>query len=98
MSFLAEFLGEIEDDMEEDEIVQHTRAYILQLIRGVLFSDKSQNRVHLMFLPLLEDLQLERPYSWGLTVLSWLYRQLCRATDKDAHEISGALLLVQVWA
>lgn len=51
-----------------------------------------------MFSPLLEDLEPEQPYNWGSAVLAWLYRQLCRATNKDVNEISGALLLVQLCA
>ena len=31
----------------------YARAFILQLIGGFLFADKSNNKVHLMFLPLV---------------------------------------------
>lgn len=85
-----------EEDMYDDVIIKHARAYILQFMGGIMFQNKANNRVHLMFLPLLADLQPERACSWGLTVLAHMYRQLCRATDKDLQEISGALLLLQL--
>ncbi|KAL0003622.1 hypothetical protein SO802_011183 [Lithocarpus litseifolius] len=34
----------------------------------------------------------------GSAALAWLYRQLCSASKKDAMQIGGALLLVQLWA
>ena len=51
-----------------------------------------------MFLPMLEDFDTARRYSWGSAVLAWLYRELCRATDSDSCDIAGALILVQLWA
>nr|XP_023900921.1 serine/threonine-protein phosphatase 7 long form homolog [Quercus suber] len=47
---------------------------------------------------MLTDLCNPRQYSWGSACLAWLYRELCRATDSDASQIGGALLLVQYWA
>ncbi|KAI4384300.1 hypothetical protein MLD38_002473 [Melastoma candidum] len=76
----------------------HTRAYILQLIGSMIFPDKSDNLVHLMWLPLLEDFELCGSYSWGSACLAWLYRQLCRAADKKASQIAGCLVLLQTWA
>ncbi|KAL6342251.1 hypothetical protein AAG906_006874 [Vitis piasezkii] len=65
-------------DLDEESIQRYTRAYILQLIGGFLFSGKSSDKVHLMFLPLLEDFE----------VVAWLYR-LCRASHIDTHDISA---------
>uniref|UniRef100_A0A2N9IHE9 Aminotransferase-like plant mobile domain-containing protein n=1 Tax=Fagus sylvatica TaxID=28930 RepID=A0A2N9IHE9_FAGSY len=62
------------------------------------FADKSGEKVHLMFLPMLEDFDAAGWYSWGSAVLAWLYRELCRATDPDSCDIAGALILVQLWA
>ena len=36
--------------------------------------DKSNNMIHLMFLPLLEDFGVIDTYSWGSVCLAWLYR------------------------
>jgi hypothetical protein len=51
-----------------------------------------------MFLPMLEDFDAAKRYSWGSAVLTWLYRELCKATDPDSCDIAGALILVQLWA
>ncbi|XP_075654982.1 serine/threonine-protein phosphatase 7 long form homolog [Castanea sativa] len=60
--------------------------------------DKSGDRVHLMFLEFLRNLHDPPKYSWGSGCLAWLYRELCRASDKEASQIGGALQLVQYWA
>ncbi|KAK5818810.1 hypothetical protein PVK06_023756 [Gossypium arboreum] len=56
------------------------------------------NRVHLMYLPLLADLQNVRLYNWGSVVLAMLYRELCQTTKSDAIDIGGCLVLLQSWA
>ncbi|KAL0008654.1 hypothetical protein SO802_010156 [Lithocarpus litseifolius] len=85
-------------DATEIQIHQYARCYILALIGDKLFMDKSGDRVHLMFLEFLRDLCRPRQYSWGSGCLAWLYRELCRASQKDASQIGGALQLVQYWA
>jgi hypothetical protein len=50
-----------------------------------------------MFLPFLEDFDVAGRYSWDSAALAWLYRELCRATDLDSCDITGALILVQLW-
>jgi hypothetical protein len=82
----------------EEEIQRHARAYILKLIGGLIFADKSQSHVHLMFLPLLEDFDDAGRYSWGAACLAWLYRELCRSAMRYTHDISGAVILLQLWA
>jgi hypothetical protein len=90
--------GVLPDDANEVTVQQYTRAYILELLGGSYFADKSGEKVHLMFLPMLEDFDAAGRYSWGSAVLAWLYRELCRATDPDSCDIAGALILVQLWA
>ncbi|KAK5839062.1 hypothetical protein PVK06_007820 [Gossypium arboreum] len=63
-------------------------------IGGVLMPDANNNRVHLMYFPLLADLQNVHSYSWGSAVLSMLYRELCRTTKPDVVDIGGCLLLL----
>ncbi|XP_031266373.1 serine/threonine-protein phosphatase 7 long form homolog isoform X2 [Pistacia vera] len=75
----------------------YARAYILGLL-GSLFADKSGSDVQLIFLPLLRDFKYARKFSWGSAVLAYLYRELCRASKKGASEISGPLMLLQLWA
>jgi len=51
-------------------LIRYARAYILQLMGGCLFADKSGNLVSLMFLPLLRDFQETTTYSWGAATLA----------------------------
>ncbi|XP_073107345.1 serine/threonine-protein phosphatase 7 long form homolog [Elaeis guineensis] len=51
----------------------------------------------IMFLPLLADFKAAGHYSWGSAGLAWLYRELCKASRIDAHDIAGPLILLQVW-
>ena len=99
LSALVEHLAHgIPADATDHFIASYTRSYILLLIGGFLFSDKSSSRVKLMFLPLLRDLHAAGTYSWGSAALSWLYRQMCIATKRDTKDISGPLILLQVIA
>ena len=45
------------------QLAGHCKAYILGLIGGVLMSEKSRNRVHLIYLPLLANLDQVGQYS-----------------------------------
>ncbi|KAL6316441.1 hypothetical protein AAG906_018144 [Vitis piasezkii] len=72
-------------------------ADVESLIGGFLFTDKSNNMIHLMFLPLLEDFGVIDTYSWGSVCLAWLYREMCRASRIDVHDVSGSLILLQLW-
>ncbi|XP_073107638.1 serine/threonine-protein phosphatase 7 long form homolog isoform X2 [Elaeis guineensis] len=98
MVWLEEQFNELSPDADDIVIQRYARAYILQLMGGCLFADKSNNLMHIMFLPLLEDLDSAGHYSWGSAGLAWLYRELCRASRKDTHDIAGPLILLQVWA
>lgn len=80
------------------EVQQYCRAHILNMIGTVLMPDKSNNRVHLMYLPLLRDLNRVNRYSWGSACLAHLYKELCRATKPDAKSMGGCLILLQSWA
>ncbi|KAF1864589.1 hypothetical protein Lal_00039218, partial [Lupinus albus] len=75
-----------------------TKARILYMIGGELLPDKSNNRVHLMYLPLLRDLTRVHRYSWGSACLATLYREMCRATKPNAKGMGGCLTLLQSWA
>lgn len=98
LSWLGETFEELPAGADDFTIQCHARAYMLRLIGGVIFPDKSSSRVHLMFLPLLEDFHRAGQYSWGAACLAWLYRELCRGTNPAAKEIGGPLFLVQLWA
>ena len=82
----------------EIQIHQYARCYILALLGDKLFMDKSGDRMHLMFLGFLQNLRDLPQYNWGNGCLAWLYRELCRASEKGASQIGGASTLVQYWA
>ena len=77
-------------------IDRYARAYILLLIGAYIFPDKSQNKVGLMYLQHLEDLDASGRLSWGSAALACLYREMCRATAPDAIDIGGPLVILQV--
>ncbi|RYR37734.1 hypothetical protein Ahy_A09g042612 [Arachis hypogaea] len=47
-----------------------------------------------LWIPLLEDLEMYGRLSWGSTMLAWLYRQMCRATEHGQCNLAG---WVQYW-
>ena len=66
-------------------------------IGAVLFSDKTSNRVQLLYLTLLHaPWEVISGYSWGSTALAYLYRRLCEASRKNVKEIAGPLIILQV--
>ncbi|KAH1079975.1 hypothetical protein J1N35_019736 [Gossypium stocksii] len=90
--------GQLSANATEGELMCAARAYIMHLIGGVLMPDSNNNKVHIMYLPLLADLSNARSYSWGSTVLAYLYRDLCRLTKPTAVDMGGCLTLLQSWA
>ncbi|XP_073026084.1 uncharacterized protein [Primulina eburnea] len=95
---LQERFKTLPDGASEDTVKFYARAYILQLLGGQLLSDMSNNKVKLMYLPLLRDFESAGKLSWGSAVLACLYRALCRATKPETSDICGPLVLLQIWA
>ncbi|KAK6133043.1 hypothetical protein DH2020_033198 [Rehmannia glutinosa] len=95
---LQERFKTLPDGASEDTVQFYARAYILQLLGGQLLSDMSNNKVKLMYLPLLRDLEAAGRLSWGSAVLACLYRALCRAAKPETSDICGPLVLLQIWA
>ncbi|KAI3466406.1 hypothetical protein Pfo_023069 [Paulownia fortunei] len=95
---LQERFKTLPDGASEDTVQFFARAYILQLLGGQLLSDMSNNKVKLMYLPLLRDFEGAGRLSWGSAVLACLYRALCRATKPETSDICGPLVLLQIWA
>ena len=94
----AQFTAPLAADASDEVVQQHAHYHLLVRMGALLFMDKSANRVLLVPLQLLNPISNARRYSWGSATLAWLYRQLCGASKKDAMQIEGALLLVQLWA
>ncbi|XP_030957668.1 protein MAINTENANCE OF MERISTEMS-like [Quercus lobata] len=85
-------------DAPEALVQKYARFYILELLGGTLFMDKSGERISVRYLQYFDPISNGKKYSWGSAALSWLYRHLCKASEKTAKQIGGALLLVQLWA
>jgi len=98
LKWLRDNLFPIDENSSIEVIHWHARAYILGLIRGVLMSDKTGNKVHLMYLNYLTNLRRTKRYSWGSTCLAVLYREMCRATDGRVRTLRGCASLLQSWA
>ncbi|XP_058008211.1 serine/threonine-protein phosphatase 7 long form homolog [Hevea brasiliensis] len=97
LSWLVDEFGDIPHQADDLTVLWHARAFILRLISSI-FPDKTNSRVNLMFLPLLEDLREAATYSWGGACLAFLYRELCRVAVTETKEISGPLFILQIWA
>ncbi|EPS71928.1 hypothetical protein M569_02828, partial [Genlisea aurea] len=95
---LQERFKVLPDNASEETVRFYARAYILQLLGGQLLSDMSNNKVKLMYLPLLRDFEEAGRLSWGGAVLACLYRALCRASKPETSDICGPLVLLQIWA
>ncbi|RYR33548.1 hypothetical protein Ahy_A10g048158 [Arachis hypogaea] len=84
-------------DATDETVHIYARAYILMLLSSQLFADKNANRVHLHWLPYLASLDDLGRYSWGSAALAWLYRSLCRGTNRNVVNLAGPLQLLQLW-
>ena len=86
----------IADDAPEKMVQQYVRGQVLWLLGGVLLSDTLSNKMKLIFLPLLKDLDFACRLSWDSAVLACLYRAMCRNSYTDQNEIDDYLVLLQV--
>jgi len=93
-----QFRNPLPVDAPEALVQKYARFYILELLGGTLFMDKSGERISVRYLQYFDPISNGKKYSWGSAALSWLYRHLCKASEKTAKQIGGALLLVQLWA
>ena len=82
----------------DDVILQrYARAFILALLGGALFANKTGTHVQLCYLPLLRNFIEISHYSWGSAMLAYLYREQCRVSLDSAIETSGLITLLQVF-
>ncbi|RYR78658.1 hypothetical protein Ahy_A01g003500 [Arachis hypogaea] len=88
--------GSCPPDAQTDDpktLRQYARCYIMLLIRRYLMTDKSNNLVHLCWLPLLQDFEECR----GSAVLAWTYQSLSLAAQRGVTDIAGCTPLVMCW-
>ena len=98
LSWLAHHFAQINNDDDEEQVRRFAREWILRFIGGVLFVDKSSNKVSLRYLQFLRDFEECGTYAWGAAVLGFLYREMCSATDYKTKSIGGMCILLQMWA
>ncbi|KAH1190255.1 Serine/threonine-protein phosphatase 7 long form [Glycine max] len=99
LSWLVHHFAQINNhDGNQEQVERFTCAWILRFIRGVLFIDKSSNKVSLRYLQFLCDFRDCSTYAWGPAVLAYLYREMCSATDYKTKSIGGMCILIQMWA
>ncbi|XP_008463586.1 serine/threonine-protein phosphatase 7 long form homolog [Cucumis melo] len=77
--WLAEQFQELPLDADIVTVQRYAPAYIMQLIGGFLFADKSNMLVHYMFLQFIFDFDQTGTYAWDAVTLAWLYGELCHA-------------------
>ncbi|KAL4333357.1 hypothetical protein GQ457_07G002610 [Hibiscus cannabinus] len=96
---------QLDGNFSEQDVRCAVRAYILLLIGGMLMPDKSSAMVHTQYLKFLTLPWEANSYSWGSAILSFLYREMCKASktsNVDGRalnaDIGGCMVLLQSWA
>ncbi|KAI3446818.1 hypothetical protein Pfo_003483 [Paulownia fortunei] len=85
----------VTDDSDEEHVYQYARTCAFMLFGGVMYPDSSGNSIPLLYLPKFKNVDELSGYSWGSTVLVFLYCELCTACSKIKCNIGGALQLLQ---
>ncbi|RYR29360.1 hypothetical protein Ahy_B01g053759 [Arachis hypogaea] len=78
-----EMFSELPQGADDETVRRYARAYIMMLLSTQLFGDKSGTRLHIRWLPYVTRLEHMGQYSWGSAALSWLYRCMCRVTNRN---------------
>nr|XP_016481625.1 PREDICTED: serine/threonine-protein phosphatase 7 long form homolog [Nicotiana tabacum] len=87
----------ITDESAEVDVQRYMRLQLLLLLggRGFLSPNTSGNLVSLRFLHHIGQFEDTAIYSWGGAVISYLYRQMCRACIGTQRDVGGFLSLLQ---
>ncbi|XP_015962351.2 protein MAIN-LIKE 1-like [Arachis duranensis] len=96
-TWFQETFGEWPEGADEETVRRFARAYIMMLLGTQLFGDKSDNRIHIRWLPYVARLEEMGSYSWGSAALAWLYRCMCRVANRHLVKLAGPLQLLQSW-
>ncbi|KAK1577549.1 hypothetical protein Q3G72_022716 [Acer saccharum] len=92
LSWLKENFAECPKDASDEEMEQHTCAFLLYLVGSTIFASTSCNLVPLSYLPLFKDFRHNIPQHHGAAALAFLYRQFSKASMKRQSTISGSLM------
>ncbi|XP_061352523.1 serine/threonine-protein phosphatase 7 long form homolog [Gastrolobium bilobum] len=85
---------------DHDAEIYFTKAHIARMLGSWLLADKSGgSNFGFRLVPLLGGGfdEIGR-FSWGSTVLSHLFRNLCELTDAGRSDMGGCHILIQIWA
>ncbi|XP_016196116.1 serine/threonine-protein phosphatase 7 long form homolog [Arachis ipaensis] len=95
--WLRDRVRQMSQTNDPETLRQYPKCYIMLLIGGYLMTDKSNNLVHLHWLPLLRDFAECRAFSWGSAVLTWTYQSLSLAAQQGIMDIAGCTPLLMSW-
>ena len=87
------------EEMEELERVRKfcVRCYLLYLVGCLLFGDRSNKHIELVYLTTMEDGYAGmRNYSWGGMTLPYLYGELAEACFPEDRALGGSVTLLTV--
>ncbi|XP_062000152.1 protein MAIN-LIKE 1-like isoform X2 [Rosa rugosa] len=87
----------VSDDSSLEFIEFAARGFLLYILGCTLFVDKTGNRINVIYLHFLRDLNRVGRYAWGAAGLSFLYRQLGLASRVGCRQIGGYLTLLEAW-
>ncbi|CAL1400287.1 unnamed protein product [Linum trigynum] len=88
---------EIGPDTSKDQVERYARIYLIGLVGGFMFPDKSNRWIQGIWLPMLLgywDANGEK--SWGSAVLAGIYRELCTCSKVGAKQAGGAMFILQL--
>lgn len=95
---LRECFHVMSDNPLDREINWHARAIVLEILGCMVFTDTSGDGVPAVYLEFMQNIGRPTEFNWGAAALAMLYRQLSMGAEKERLEISGPLLLLQLWS
>lgn len=78
LTWLRSEFSELPHDPSDHDILHAARAYVLDLIKSVIFTDSVHNKVHYKWLTYLRHIDYVGSFSWGGVILSNLYNEMTR--------------------
>ncbi|GAU20634.1 hypothetical protein TSUD_230480 [Trifolium subterraneum] len=92
--YAANLRKALKAEEEEEEVAQNyrdctIRAFLLYLIGGTIFTNKSMQYVDVIFLTYLQDLSLVNTWNWGASGMTYLYHYLEKATKPRCGNHGG---------
>ncbi|XP_039687613.1 protein MAINTENANCE OF MERISTEMS-like [Medicago truncatula] len=98
----ANVLAGTEDPEEVEELERFrtycVRCYLLYLVGCLLFGDRSNKRIELIYLTTMADGYAGmRNYSWGAMTLAYLYGELADACRPGHRALGGSVTLLTAW-